>query len=267
MRSNEQFFELRLSISPARERHRVANRFLSKPPESLVTKFSLVVFLLASASHVHAQDAKVAPYPAMAPVEQYRIANRDEEIALARSAAPPSISADAEVLVLGSRGFETAVKGKNGFVCIVELSWSAGFADAEFWNPKVRSPNCFNALAARAVLPQFLKRTEWALAGASKQEMIERTKAALADKTFIAPEPGAMCYMLSKQGHLNDHDGHWMPHVMIYVPHAAASLWGANLAASPIAALEGDDLDPVTVYLIPVRKWSDGTSAPDHHTK
>src|SRR5215472_8804865 len=120
----------------------------------------------------------------MAPLEQYRMANRDDEIALARSAAPPSISADAEVLVLGSRGFEIAVTGKNGFVCVVERSWAAGFDDAEFWNPKVRSPNCFNAPAAHAVLPQFLKRTEWALAGVTKQEMVTRTKTALADKTF-----------------------------------------------------------------------------------
>lgn len=228
-------------------------------------KFSWVVFLLTGASHLCAQDAKTTPYPTMAPIEQYRIASPDEEIALARSAAPPSISADAEVLVLGKRGFEIAAKGRNGFVCIVERSWAAGFADAEFWNPKVRSPNCFNAPAARAVLPQFLKRTEWVLAGASRQEMIERTQTALADKTFPAPEPGAMCYMLSKRGHLNDHDGHWMPHVMIYVPRAPASLWGANLAASPIIALEGNDLDPVTVYLIPVRRWSDGTVAPEHH--
>jgi len=236
----------------------------SKPQESLVTRFALIAIALVAASHTHAQDVKATSYPTMAPIEQYRIANRDDEIALARSAAPPSISADAQVLVLGSHGFETAVKGKNGFVCIVERSWADPFDDAEFWNPKVRSPNCFNAPAARAVLSQYLKRTEWVLSGVSKPEMISRTKAALADKTFVAPEPGAMCYMMSAQGHLNDHDGHWMPHVMIYVPRAPASLWGANLAGSPIGALVGGDLDPVTIYLVPVRHWSDGTLAPDH---
>jgi hypothetical protein len=230
-----------------------------------MTRFCLLVLLLIAAGYAHAQDSKAAPYPAMAPIEQYRIANRDEEIAMARSSAPPAISADAEVL--GSRGYETAVKGKNGFVCVVERSWADGFSDAEFWNPKVRSPNCFNAPAARAVLPQYLKRTEWVLAGASKQQMIDRTKAALADKTFIDPEPGAMCYMMSAQGHLNDGNGHWMPHVMVYVPRAKASLWGANLKGAPIFALEGDDLDPVSVFLIPMRTWSDGTPAPDHHEK
>lgn len=158
-------------------------------------KSSLIVLLLAAATSLHAQQTRPAPYPAMAPIEQYRIANRDEEIALARSAAPASVSADAEVLVLGSRGFETAVKGKNGFVCVVERSWAAGFDDAEFWNPKLRAPNCFNAAAAHSVVPQFLKRTEWVLAGASRQEMIDRTKAAYADKTFVIPDPGSMCYM------------------------------------------------------------------------
>ena len=223
-----------------------------------------IVLMLAAASQVLAEDAKAAPYPAMAPIAQYRIANRDDEIALARSAGPPAVAAAAEVLVLGDRSYETAVKGSNGLVCIVERSWADGFDDPEFFNPAVRSPNCFNAPAAKAVLAQYLKRTEWVLAGVSLQEMMRRTKVALADKTFVDPEPGAMCYMLSARGHLNDRDGHWMPHVMIYVPRAPATLWGANQKGSPIAALDATDLDPVTTYLIPVRHWSDGTVAPDH---
>src|SRR5215472_16495874 len=129
-------------------------------------------------------EAAKTAYPQMAPVEQYRMASREDEIALARSAAPPSISAEAEVLVLGSRGYETAVKGKNGFVCFVERSWAAGFDDPQFWNPKLRAPNCFNPPAARTELTQYLKRTEWVLTGATKQQMIERTTAAVADHTF-----------------------------------------------------------------------------------
>lgn len=228
-------------------------------------KFFLIPLLLASAGSIHAQDGKAAPYPAMAPIEQYRIANRDDEIALARSAAPPSISADAEVLVLGKRGFETAVKGRNGFVCIVERSWGAGFDDAEFWNPKVRSPICFNAPAAHSVVPQFLTRTEWVMAGAARQQMIEHSQAAYADKSFIAPDPGSMCYMQSPQGYLSDKDGRAMPHLMFFQPRVAAASWGANLPGSPVIAFEGNDADPVTVFIVPVRKWSDGTPAPDRH--
>ena len=92
--------------------------------------FLLMPLLVLLACAAGAQEAKQAPYAAMAPVEQYRIADPKDEIALARTAAPPSISADAEVLVLGSHGYETAVKVKNGFVCFVERSWAAGFDDA-----------------------------------------------------------------------------------------------------------------------------------------
>jgi hypothetical protein len=121
------------------------------------------------------QDAKT-PYPTMAPIEQYLIADRNAEIALARSAAPESISRDAEVLVLGRHGYETAVKGKNGFVCIVERGWTAGIDDPDFWNPKLRGPLCLNPAAARTYLPLTIKKTELVLAGQSKAQMSTASK-------------------------------------------------------------------------------------------
>jgi hypothetical protein len=196
----------------------------------------------------------------MAPVEQYREASVAEEVALARSAAPDSVASEAEVLVLGERGYETAAKGTNGFVCVVERAWSTGFDDPEFWNPKVRSPQCLNAAAARSVLPVYLKRTEWVLAGLTKEQVQERTKAAVAKKVFATPETGSMCYMLSKQGHLNDTDGHWHPHLMFYLPPTEPASWGANLKASPIFAAKAEP-EMVTTFFIPVEKWSDGTMA------
>src|ERR1700677_3708087 len=120
--------------------------------------FALVV-VLGAAWQAHAQDAKT-PYPSMAPVDQYLMADRDAEIALARSAAPESIAHDAEVMVLGRKGYETAVQGKNGFVCMVERSWTAGIDDPDFWNPKVRAAICFNPPAARSQIPLTLKKTE-----------------------------------------------------------------------------------------------------------
>src|SRR6476659_9985567 len=117
---------------------------------------------LGAARHSQAQDAKT-PYPSMAPLEHYLMADRDAEIALARSAAPPSISRDATVMVLGRHGYETAVEGKNGFVCIVERAWMGAFDSPEFWNAKNRGPSCFNPQAARSVLPITLKRTDMAL--------------------------------------------------------------------------------------------------------
>ncbi|MFZ0417640.1 MAG: hypothetical protein WAM04_06025 [Candidatus Sulfotelmatobacter sp.] len=218
-----------------------------------------LALVLGAARQAQTQDQK-NPYPSMAPLDQYMMA-RETEIALARSAAPESISRDAEVMVLGRHGYETAVKGKNGFVCVVERSWTAGIDDPEFWNPKLRGPICFNPPAARTYLPLTIKKTEWLLAGQSKAQIFESIKAGLDKKELPPPEPGAMCYMLSKQGYLNDRAGHWHPHLMFFVPQADAHTWGAGLPGSPILATE-DPQDRLTVFLIPVGKWSDGTDGP-----
>jgi hypothetical protein len=216
--------------------------------------------LPGAARQAQAQDAKT-PYPSMAPLEQYLIEDRNAEIALARSAAPVSVSQDAEVMVLGRHGFETAVKGKNGFVCVVERSWSAGINDPDFWNPKLRGPICMNAPAARTYLPLTIKKTELVLGGRSKAEMFDGIKDAFDKKELPTLEPGAMCYMLSKQGYLNDRDGHWHPHLMFFVPETDAKTWGANLPESPIFGFK-DTQDRLTIFFVPVAKWSDGTAGP-----
>jgi hypothetical protein len=212
-----------------------------------------IVFLLGIAS----------PYPVMAPLDRYRIASQSDEISLARSAAPASISAAAEILVLGSRGYEVADKGTNGFVCFVERSWTAGFDAPEFWNPKILGPNCFNAAAARTELPQILKRTRWVMAGVSREQMMAKTRAAFASGDFEPPAPGALSYMLSKRGYLSDDGaGPWLPHLMFFVTSSQAKLWGSGLKGSPIIGEVGDDTLGSTVVMIPVRRWSDGTPAP-----
>ena len=83
--------------------------------------FALLFLLPGAGGQALAQTAKAA-YPAMAPLDQYLISDEQSEIALARSAAPSFISDGAEVMVLGREGYKTAVKGTNGFLCIVERS-------------------------------------------------------------------------------------------------------------------------------------------------
>lgn len=224
---------------------------------STVSYLALLMMLVAVIP-MHAQETKT-PYPSMAPLDQY-LMERDAEITLARSAAPASISEDAEVMVLGRHDYETAVKGKNGFVCMVLRSWTAGKDDPEFWNPKVRSPICFNPAAVRSEIPQVIMKTRSVLAGQSKDQMAEKIKAALDKKELPSQEPGAMCYMMSKQGHLNDHDGHWRPHLMFFVPLSDPPTWGANLPGSPIFAAP-DTLGRMTIFMVPVGTWSDGTAA------
>jgi hypothetical protein len=215
----------------------------------------------ATARPVKAQEAKT-PYPAMAPLEQYLIPDRSEEIKLARSAAPDSISADAEVLVLTKTGYETAVPGKNGFVCLVERSWTAGINAPEFWNPKIRGPLCLNPPAARTYLPRTIKKTQLVIAGRTKAQMFEAIAAAVDKKELPAPEPGAMSFMLSKQGYLGDQaGGPWLPHLMFFTPETDSKVWGADLPGSPIITFQNPE-ERLTVFLIPVRRWSDGTPAP-----
>src|SRR5271169_6372082 len=149
--------------------------------------------VLGSTWQAQAQNA-ATPYPSMAPLEQY-LMEPSAEIALAKSAAPESISGDAEVMVLGRHRYETAVKGKNGFVCMVQRSWSAPIGDPEFWNPKLRAPICFNPPAARFNIPLLSKKTDLVLAGRSKAQIFEEIKTALDKKELAPPESGAMCYM------------------------------------------------------------------------
>jgi hypothetical protein len=215
-----------------------------------------VLGLMSSA--VGFAGAAPAQYVSMAPAAQYMMASPDKEIALARSAAPPSISRDAEVLVLRAHGYETAVKGKNGFVCLVERSWDADFADPVFWDPTIRGADCLNPEAAKTVLPHYRERTEWALSGLSKADMVAKTKAEIAANNYSLPGAGAVAFMLSKQQHLAAQPDHWHPHLMFFIANASDATWGANLAGSPVmTGVSGSD--PITTFLVPVGKWSDGT--------
>ncbi len=218
-------------------------------------------------------------YSKMAPVEQY-LMERNAEILLARSAAPDSISSDATILVLGRQGYETAVRGKNGFVCMVERSWMAQFDSPEFWNPKIRGAECLNRQAARSILPIADLRTRMVMAGHSKAEIVSALKAAFDNKQLPDLENGNMVFMMSKSAYLSaylydegDHNG---PHLMFFTALKDGKDWGAGASGSPVVA--GADwwflsskepspakgLPPILVFAVEVAKWSDGTAAPMH---
>jgi hypothetical protein len=226
-----------------------------------------LILILDAAWQARAQDRQML-YPSMAPVEQYLMTDRNAEIALARSAAPEAISRDATILVLGRHGYETAVEGKNGFVCAVERGWMGPFNGedaANFWNPKLRGPLCFNPPGARSVLPLTYKRTEMILAGKSKAQVIDALKAAYEKKELPPLEPGAMSYMMSKDQYLTDAGDHrWMAHLMFYTPLMDGATWGADLPKSPVMLnpqFRGTP-EPIDVFMVPVGRWSDESAAP-----
>ena len=225
-----------------------------------------VICAFAAPLQLRPRDRRT-PYPSMAPLDQYLIPDRDAEVALARSAAPDAISRDATVLILGRHGYETAVKGKNGFVCVVERGWMGPF-DGEssvFWNPKIRGPVCFNPPAARSILPLTYKRTEMVLAGQSKAQIIDGIKTFIKQK--LPPlEPGAMSYMMSKEQYLTDDGEHhnWIAHLMFYTPLMDGAVWGADLSNSPVMLnpqFSGAP-EPIDVFMVPAGWWSDGTADP-----
>jgi hypothetical protein len=217
---------------------------------------SIALILLVATHQAFTQQA-AAKYTKMAPVDQYLMTDRDAEVALARSAAPESIARDAEVQVLGRHGFETAVKGKNGFVCIVGRGWTSA-ADPDFWNPSVRVPMCVNAAAARSYLLRVARETEWGLEGQTPEQMNQRIAAGIAGRELPPMETGAMCYMMSKQGYGGDSAPHWPSHLMFFYTDVDPAIWGANLPGSPVVAV-ADPVEHLTQFVIPTRRWSDGT--------
>jgi len=248
-------------VSWPRLGNRVTSRWVWVGVLAIVCVVVGLTLLLTSRNR---NESRSTTYPSMASIEQYLMPDRNAEIALARSAAPQSISSDAEIMVLGWRGYETAIEGKNGFVCMVERSWTSPFNSAQFWNPKVRVPICLNPAGARSILPLTIKRTEMVLAGLSKAQMIDSIKAGFDNKELPAPEPGAMCYMMSRAGYLSDALGHHVPHLMFYFPLTDKTSWGADLPDSPVTLnpqFQGGP-EPITEFVIPVSKWSDGTVAP-----
>jgi long-subunit fatty acid transport protein len=105
------------------------------------------------------------------------------------------------------------------------------------------------------------------LAGESKAEIKESMKTAIEKKELPVLEPGGIAYMMSRQGRLNDDAGHWLPHLMFYVPLTDAMTWGAGVPGSPVLLnpqFNGAP-EPVTEFIIPVSEWSDGTPAPPDH--
>ncbi len=229
--------------------------------------FASLVLILSAVSlapqKAWAQDAKTQ-YANMAPLDQYLSADRNAEIALSRSAAPTSISNDATVLVLDKTGYQTAVKGKNGFTCLVERAWMSPMDSPEFWNPKMRGPICYNPAAVRTILPYTINRTKLALAGLSKAQMREKIVAAVAKNELPVPEAGAMSYMMSKDGNLGDSVGHWCSHLMFHAPTKDEATWGADVDGSPVLYNNQyrDVPEPETIFMVTVSHWSDGTAAP-----
>jgi hypothetical protein len=214
-------------------------------------RFILISLLVSlDAARVVAQSPK---YP---PLSEYMM-TRDEEIALARSAAPENVSARATVKILTGNGYKVASPGDNGFVCMVMRGWTAPtFTPAPFrdlvYDSKVRAPICFDPVASRSVLPYYELRTKFGMEGKNPEAIASGVAMAYALGQLPASAGVAFAYMWSAHQHLAPGIGAWRPHMMVLAPYYTNSMLGDNDFAGPAPKVTDDAGTPFAVVVIPV---------------
>lgn len=195
--------------------------------------------------------------------------DRDEEIALSRSAALPSVSDKATILVLTESGdHEVAVEGENDWTCFTGRSWT-GPSQSENgrrqwskrnFDPVIRAPQCFNKLGAQTVLQKHLLMTKMLMTGASPAEVDLEIALAVQSGAMKAPSPGAMSYMQSPKQIIGPRSDRFMPHLMLFTPFLTQDAYGDRDKEfrTPIVTTPGS-VWTTTVVISPF--WSDGEPA------
>jgi hypothetical protein len=196
----------------------------------------LAALVLIAASPLGAQSPSPG-LPALLP--------RAEEIALARSAAPPSVSDSATVFVLERGGFVLAERGSNGVTCLVNRS-----------HPEALEPHCYDAEGSRTIVPIRLAEAKLREAGRSNEEIEAAIAAGIRNGGFELPARAVMSYMMSSAQVLHDDAGRrvgaWKPHLMIYMPYvrpADLGVSGSGAGGAPVVADAGGALASVVVVV------------------
>lgn len=197
-----------------------------------------------------------AAAPSYPPVSAYMMP-RDAEIALARTAAPDSISGPAAIRILTPAGYTDAVTGTNGFVCMVMRGFTApSYTPAMIldlvYDPSVRAPICFNAQAAQQVMPYYELRTRLGLQGKTPAQITAGVEVANKDGTLPQRTGVSFAYMWSAEQNLGPAIGHWHPHLMIFAPYLTNDMLGNNPFGTPLPQLTDDAGTPFAVAVVPV---------------
>jgi hypothetical protein len=180
---------------------------------------------------------------------------RDQEIALARSAAPPAFARNARVWVFTGTGYVVAEAGASGVVCYVGRGW-----------PESLEPHCFDPEGAETILPIEIRRVELRTAGKDSAEVERDIAAGLATGRFRLPRRPALSYMLSSGQRLISDDGRpvgsWRPHIMIYYPYLTAADVGLEGDPDLRGAVLVDAGRPTANLMIVVPKFIDPEPPP-----
>jgi hypothetical protein len=170
---------------------------------------AFVLAAMAAATPAAAQEITGRPGPRLQ-------LPRDWEVALARSAAPPSVSATARVWYFAKGTYIVADSGTSTAACYVGRSW-----------PEALEPQCFDEEGARTILPMEMRTAELLHAGRSQEAVDREIADGLAAGRYRIPQRLAMSWMMSAAQVLYSDDGRrvgaWRPHVMIYYPYLTAA--------------------------------------------
>jgi len=214
-------------------------------------KLGLLVLLMGSLqAGLRAQEMK---YP---PLSAYMMPH-DDEIALAKSAAPAAISDRATIEVLTENGFEVAHQGDDGFVCFVMRGFTGAptFTPAQFrfmvYDPKTLAPICLNPQAVKEVLPYYELRTKLGIQGKTPEQIAQTVQEAYDKGEIPKRDQVSFGYMWSADQVLGP-AGHWHPHVMIFAPNYENPMIGGNEMGSHLPAVSDDAGTPFAVIVIPV---------------
>jgi hypothetical protein len=216
-------------------------------------KTTPMYFVLLVGMWVATTQAQTSKYP---PIEQYLMPQADE-LALARTAAPPNISDRATIKVLTKAGFEVAQQGDNGSVCMVMRGFSAPtYTPVQFrglvYDATVRAPICFTPPAVQEVLPYYEFRTQLGLQDKSPDEIAAAVAAAYAKGELPKRDQVTFAYMWSAKQSLGPGIGHWHPHMMLFAPYYNNSMVGGNPFGSLFPQGSDDAETPFSVVVIPV---------------
>jgi hypothetical protein len=212
----------------------------------------IVCVLVVTACDVSTPRAQGKTYPSL---DRYMMP-REPEAALARSAAPPNVSSKATIKILTQNGYQVAQQGSNGFVCMVMRGWAAPtYTPAPLrdlvYDPELRAPICFDAVATQTVMPYYELRSKLAMQGKTPDQIAAGVEAAYARGELPTRDGVSYAYMWSADQNLGP-AGHWHPHMMVFSPHYKNATLGDNEFGSPLPFVTDDAGTPFAVVVIPV---------------
>src|SRR5262245_10899384 len=178
------------------------------------------------------------------PVWKPQLLPREQEIAAALAAGPPSVAEQAGVYLLGDKGYVLARSSRNGFHCLVGRDWPGAF-----------EPQCFDAEGSETLLHATLLAAELRMKGETRQAIENALGSAYAEGRLRAPRRAGINYMLSTENRVPvDEKGTirpYRPHVMIYAPYLTNAEFGIDPSKSPPVFVIGEGR-PGAYLIVPV---------------